>query len=421
VKLTTTSIKTIALPDGKTDHTFFDEEVGGFGLRVRASGARSWILQYDFAGRTRRMKLGGVAELTAGKARDTAKDLLAAVRLGRDPAAEKVDARRQAADKAAETFGGELLRRYLTHKRASVRPRSFVEIERHLRGHAKSLHGRPVTIIKRRDIAAVVAKIAETSGPVAANRTLQSISAFFGWLAGEGILESNTAEYVNKAATNGPRSRVLTDPELIEIWRAAGELTGAAAAQFGIITRLLMLTGLRRNEIGLLRWSEIDLDRAVINLPIDRVKNARPHTVPLVPTVIEILRSQPRRGERDLLFGAERGPFGSYGPAKITLDERIRANRTSAGITGSIPSWTLHDFRRTISTRLNNDLGVQPHIVEAILGHTVKGIASVYNKAEYLNEQRRALERWAEYIDRLLTGKTATVTQLYAGDHHGRG
>jgi integrase len=419
VKLTTATIKTVTLPDGKTDHTFFDEEVGGFGLRVRASGSRSWILQYDFAGRTRRMKLGGVKELDAGKARNTAKDLLAAVRLGRDPAGEKVDARRQAMDKAAETFGGELLRRYLAHKRASVRPRSYVEIERHLRGHAKSLHGRPVTGIKRRDIAIVVAKIAETSGPVAANHVLQSISAYFGWLAGEGILESNTAEYVNKAATNGSRSRVLADSELVEIWHAAGELTGAAAAQFGTITRLLMLTGLRRNEVAHVRWSEVDFDKAVINLPIDRVKNARPHIVPLTPQVIEILRTQPRRrqadgSERDLIFGADWGPFGAFGPSKIILDQKISENRAAANITETMQHWTLHDFRRTISTRLNDDLGAAPHVVEAILGHVVKGIAGVYNRADYLNEQRRALERWAEYLDHLFTGKSATVVQLHA-------
>jgi integrase len=83
-------------------------------------------------------------------------------------------------------------------------------------------------------------------------------------------------------------------------------------------------------------------------------------------------------------------------------------------ITEPMPHWTLHDFRRTISTRMNNNLGVAPHVVEAILGHVVKGVAGIYNRADYLNEQRRALERWAEYLDRLFTGRSATVTQLHA-------
>ncbi len=420
MKLTTATIKTITLPAGKTDHTFFDDDVGGFGLRVRASGARSFILQYDYAGRTRRMKLGGVGELDIGKARSTAKDLLAAVRLGRDPAGEKADAHRRAADHAAETFGGELLRRYLARQKVRVRPRSYDGIEHNLSKQSKPLHGRPVTAIKRRDIAAIVAKIAEVSGPVAANHTLQSISAYFNWLAGEGILEANTAEYVNKAATNGPRDRVLSDAELAEIWRATGELTGAAATQFGTIARLLMLTGLRRNEIGHLKWSEIDLDKMVINLPTERVKNARPRAVPITPQVADILQAQPRRrqadgSERQLLFGADWGSsFGTYGPAKVALDDKIRENRAAAGVAELMPRWTLHDFRRTISTRLNNDPGIAPHVVEAILGHAVKGVAGIYNRADYLNEQRRALERWAEYLDRLITGKTATVTKLHA-------
>ena len=89
------------LPPGKVDHVFFDAELAGLGLRVRASGAKTWMVQYAIAGKTRRMALGSTAVLDPGKARETAKDLLAQVRLGRDPAGEKVTSRA----KAAETFG----------------------------------------------------------------------------------------------------------------------------------------------------------------------------------------------------------------------------------------------------------------------------------------------------------------------------
>jgi len=107
MKLTAKTIKTLALPPGKTDKTFWD---GGFGLRLRAGGATRWVVQYDLGGRTRRMTLGTANQLTLGAARAKAHDILAAVRLGKDPAAEK----RQAHELAAETFGA-LLARYLPH------------------------------------------------------------------------------------------------------------------------------------------------------------------------------------------------------------------------------------------------------------------------------------------------------------------
>ena len=89
MRLTATNIRNLTLPPGKADHVFFDDDLPGFGLRVRASGWQTWMVQYAIAGKTRRMALGSPALLDPGKARETAKDLLAQVRLGRDPAGEK--------------------------------------------------------------------------------------------------------------------------------------------------------------------------------------------------------------------------------------------------------------------------------------------------------------------------------------------
>src|SRR5262245_66621988 len=106
MKLTTTTIKTLALPAGTRDKTFFDDSLGGFGLRLREGGAARWIVQYDLGGKTKRVTLGTTAMLDLGAARAKAKDKLAAVRLGGDPAAEK----RQARERASESFGALLAR-----------------------------------------------------------------------------------------------------------------------------------------------------------------------------------------------------------------------------------------------------------------------------------------------------------------------
>ena len=216
MRLTAATVRALTLPPGKADHVFFDSELPGFGLRVRTTGARTWMVQYAIAGRTRRMVLGSLAVLDPGKARETAKDLLAQVRLGRDPAGEKVTARAR----AAETFGA-LLPRFLERQRARLKPRSLEEVERHLVAHAKPLHGRPVEGIDRRAVASRLAEIAKASGPAASNRVRTSLSAFFSWAAREGYVDSNPVAYTNKAVENGSRDRVLGDDELAMIWRAA--------------------------------------------------------------------------------------------------------------------------------------------------------------------------------------------------------
>src|SRR6516162_7884427 len=178
MRLTAATIRTLSLRSGKSDHVFFDADLPGFGLRLRASGARTWLLQYAIAGRTRRMALGSVAVLDPGKARETAKRLLAQVRLGHDPARDKITAR----SKAAETFGA-LLPRFLERQRARLKPRSYEETERHLQRHAKALHGSPIEAVARRTVAARLAEIEKHNGPAARNRVRASLSAYFTWAA----------------------------------------------------------------------------------------------------------------------------------------------------------------------------------------------------------------------------------------------
>jgi len=407
MRLTAATIRTLSLRSGKSDHVFFDADLPGFGLRLRASGARTWLLQYAIAGRTRRMALGSVAVLDPGKARETAKRLLAQVRLGHDPARDKITAR----SKAAETFGA-LLPRFLERQRARLKPRSYEETERHLKAHAKPLHGYSIEALERRTIATRLAEIEKRSGPAASNRVRTSLSAFFTWAAREGYVDANPVAFTNKAIENGGRDRVLSDAELATVWRVLAD------DQYGAIVRLLMLTGARRDEIASLRWSEIDLDAATITLPPARTKNRREHLIPLSKPALAILATQPRRSEadgsdRDHVFGrgAGRG-FQDWSGSKADLDARIAAARK-----GKALDWTLHDFRRSLSTALHERFGVLPHVVETILGHAdghKAGVAGVYNKAVYLDERRRALERWGTHVVAAVTGipKSGAVVNL---------
>jgi integrase len=357
----------------------WDTTVQGFGAR-RQKGDASYLLRYRFHGRQRFYYIGRHGSpWTPDTARAEALRLLGRVASGIDPLAERHAKR----DRPAPASIGAELERYLGAKRAKLKPRSFAEIERHLRQHAKPFAKLPLAEIDRRTIAARLGEIEVASGTVARNRVRSSLSAFFVWAVTEGLIEVNPVAGTAKAEEGGSRDRVLTDKELAEVWRCAGD------DQFGDIVRLLILTGQRREEIGSLRRSEV-VD-SVIVLPPERTKNRREHMVPLSALAREIVDRQPRRKGRDLIFGYGDGPFSGWSDAKAALQTRLGRK---------FKPYRLHDLRRTVATGMA-ELGVLPHIIEAVLNHVSghrAGVAGVYNRARYEGEVRDALEHWARHI-----------------------
>lgn len=178
----------------------------------------------------------------------------------------------------------------------------------------------------------------------------------------------------------------------------AAERARPGQDQFSDIVRLLILTGQRREEIGGLRWSEVDLDRGLIALPAERTKNRREHIIPLSPLARAIVERQPRCTERDTerdpIFGIGLGGFSGWSDCKAKLD---------AGL--SIAQFRLHDLRLTCATGMA-DLGVQPHVIEAVLNHVSghkAGVAGIYNRATYEKEKRETLDRWAQHVEAITT------------------
>jgi integrase len=165
-------------------------------------------------------------------------------------------------------------------------------------------------------------------------------------------------------------------------------------------------------------WLEIDLDRATWRIPSERTKNKRPHTVPLTPLAVSIIAKAERRSDNDRLFGKNDSGFGGWSKAKAALDERIRNVRKceanaqeSAEDAPSTPAWTVHDIRRSVATHMA-ELGVLPHVIEALLNHVSghkAGIAGVYNRSRYEREVRSALAVWAEHVHGLVNGGCHTT------------
>ena len=389
MNLTLTKIAQLKLAPGEKDRIWFDDSVPGFGYRLRESGSSAWVLQYKLGRRTRRITIATATAIPLGRARVLAGELHAKVRLGGDPAGEK----RQAVARAAHTLGN-LVEDYLAQQQTQLRPGSLREVTRHLRIHSAPLHGMSVDTIDQRAIAERLGAIEKGSGGVTANRVASSLSAMFAWGMREGRVASNPAASVHKRQER-PRERVLSDSELALIWRALGD------DQYGAIVRLLLLSGQRLSEIAALRWDECDFASGVISLRSDRTKNHRPHDIPLAPTMKALLQAQPRREGMVFGRGGERG-YGALGHGKRALDARIAELNSK-----SIPPWTHHDLRRTCATGMSN-IGVQPHVVEAVLNHVSGhkgGVAGIYNKASYFAEKADALARWDNHIQAITAAR----------------
>jgi integrase len=388
MKFTAKTVAALKLPAGRSETIYFDDTLPGFGLRLRAGGARTWIYQYKLGDKHRRVTLGSEAALVLSKARDQSVRLYAQVKLGQDPAGQKQEGRAR----ALQTFEA-VLDGFLRAQRRRLKQRSYTECERYLLRYFKPFHGLPIGSINRQAISARISAIATDNGPVAADRARSWLSSFYSWAMRDGLTEANPVIGSNRPSESKPRDRVLSDDELADIWHALGE------GRFADIVQLLILTALRRNEVGDLRWSEIDTANAVLRLPVDRVKNGIPHTVQLSDTALDIIKAQPKRLHRDLLFGEAQRGFNGWGHCKDRLDRRI-ANARKASKAKPMPPWVLHDIRRTVATRLG-DLGVQPHVVEAVLNHqsgTKRGVAGVYNKSPYERETKTAMALWADQV-----------------------
>jgi integrase len=366
-----------------------DAIVQGFGVRRQKDGAYYYL----------RFRKNGVQQMrsigrhgspwTPDTARNEAKRLLGAVVGGDDPFAQPL---------TTESFGHEVIR-YLERKRQAMKSRAFEEVERHLTNHAAPLHRLRLGEIDRRVIAQRLGEIETASGPVARNRVRSSLSAFFSWAVTEGLLDANPVQGTAKLDEGGSRERTLTPEELRELWAV---LDAEPNAQYADITRLLILTGQRREEIGGLRWSEIE--RGLIVLPPERTKNSRQHEVPLSRQAKAILERQSKRKGRDFVFGIGELGFSGWSDCKARLDQALLALRRKTNRKAkAMPDWRLHDLRRTCATGMA-EFGVQPHIIEAVLNHVSghkAGVAGIYNRARYAGEMRDALQRWADHLDQI--------------------
>ena len=228
-----------------------------------------------------------------------------------------------------------------------------------------------------------------------------ALSKLFSWTLTHRLRTDNPARGMYKPKKADPRDRVLTDNEIKKLWRAFDQ----AGYPFGIIAKLLLLTGQRRAEVSGLRWSELSEDLAVWTLPAQRTKNKSRHTVYLPEAATKIIAGVPRIVDRDLLFSTTGSTAVSgWSKAKRAIDAAVTP----------LPEWRVHDLRRTTASGMQK-LGVRTEVIERALNHksgSYAGVAGVYQRDPMTEEVRAALELWASHVTAAAEGKRANVVNI---------
>lgn len=379
-------------------------DTGGLYLVIQPSGAKSWAYRYRYAGKSRKLTFGAYPSTDLANARARVAAERVRVQGGADPATEHRVASTTADDFAAVAV--QFVSRYAKPKNRgwketarliglipdpmapSEDPCTFVA---HKSGAVKKWGHRKISDITRADVNRHLDGIVDRGSPIAANRVFSALRKLFGWAETRHVLPKNPCHLVERPSAEVSRDRVLSDDELRRVWVAAEELNWP----FGPFVQLLALTGQRLNEVAGMSWSELDLEKRLWTLPRGRVKNDKGHEVPLSDQAIRVIKAIDKKHGRDLLFSTNgRSPISGFSKTKVTIDEK-------SGVT----DWTFHDLRRTMATRMA-PLGINLAVVEKVLNHTsgsLRGVAAVYQRHDFKNEKRDALDAWAAHVMRIVT------------------
>ena len=293
---------------------YFDAAFPALSLRVSEYGHKSWSLFYRVNGnpKLRRYKLGVYPHIKPAKARLLAVEVLDQVREGIDPGALRKQARQDVVPDIGTIDA--LVRDYLRqHLEPNCSAGTYRNAKRMLEVDVlKPWRGRALTSISKRDVIALVDRIAERA-PVHANRVLARIGAMFNCAVNKDRIPVSPSAGVKAPSKEKSRDRWLTDPEIVWFWQACDQL----GYPFGPLFQMLLLTAQRLNETASLEWREIYLEARLWVIPRHKAKSDRAHEVQLSEPVIALLRSLPELGRRfeevapvlEFLCGAVGLPF----------------------------------------------------------------------------------------------------------------
>jgi integrase len=364
VTLTELTLRNLKTPE-KDYVLYIDKALKGFSVRVTSQGKKTFVITYGKKGDRKRHTIGDVGVVPLKDARDKAKDLLAGYQLdGHDN------------KPPAKTFTEALDLFIASHLKQNNRQSSARETERLLRRHfLPKLKAKRLDQIRKSDLLELVDKLRDT--PAEANHAFTAAKTMWKWLASRDmapdVLGGSKLPFTPRS-----RDRVFSEPELAAVLTAARD-----GGMFGKLIELLILTGQRVGQFAPDFTGTVD--SATVRWAAGTMKANYEHIIPLTDRAKELLDELIRQN--------------GFSKSKKAFDEKVRVDEKP------IPNWTIHDLRRVFSTYNAGKLRVPPHIVEGILAHrtgVISGVAAIYNRWDYLDEQRACLVQWEAYLATLL-------------------
>jgi integrase len=397
-KLTQASVDKVSPPaEGRV--IYWDTSLPGFGLRVSAKGRKTWLAVYRVRGKQVVETFGTTALIPSlADARDLARTSMFSAKRGVNPVAKRREeaAKEAEAAKSAEQNTVEAVYKLYVKQRLRVeaKARTALYVEQYFEKDVLPRLGkRQIDTITSADLRRILEAIQERGAPVGANRMLTRLRTFFRWAVRQEYIANDPSAKLDKPVAEVARDRVLDDDEIKLFWNACGQV----GWPYGPLAQLLLLTAQRRSEVAGIEWAELDLAKKLWTIPKERSKNGLAHKVYLSPLAVEILKRVPQiNGSRYVFTSQGDKLINSWTTAKAAIDRRMG---------GDIAHWTFHDLRRTAATGMAEWLKVAPYVVDKILNHAsgaISGVAGIYNRAEYLDERRIALDNWSRYLENLL-------------------
>lgn len=427
MKLKDRSLITLTCAKDRRDELVFDDALKGFAVRVQSNGTKTFLLQYRAAGVRRRLVIGDWGNtddaLSTAQARQKAEVLRGRVREGRDPWLERREqiAQMREAERAAraataiEHFTLRLAIEAWQREGLADRSESYRRNapRRLLAAFADQLNA-PAALVTAADGRRVLEFVRTSSGPIAANRVRAYARACMGWNVRRGALVDNPLRTLPPTARERPRERVLSDAEVRAILHAMDLMLTQVRSDYAIygtawsaFVRLLLVTGQRRGEVAGMRWDELIESPPGVwtwHIPETRTKNGRSHEVPLSSAAVATIAWMRNFQTTALVLNpASERPLAGFGRFKARLDRLVASpDGVAASGSGLVP-WTWHDLRRTCASGLQR-LGVRLEVTEAVLNHVSgsrSGIVGVYQRYQWRDEKRAALEVWGQHVSSL--------------------
>ena len=363
-------------------YVIWDTKQRGLALRVQPTGTKAWVVVYSRQGRPRWLYLGSADTIGLAVARVMAAEAMLAVAKGGDPAAEKK------AERGAGTFA-ELADKYV-EQYSKKHNKSWTQADALVRRFAVPKWGKlQASSINRNDVKAMMTRI---EAPIVANQTLAAISAIFSWGIKEEIVTTNPCKLVDRNPTKD-RERVLSESEVPLFWKALSELDPMQGAAL----KAILLLGQRPGEVANMRrehikdgWWELPGEK-IETLGWPGTKNDENHRVWLPKPVLKLIGN-----------GAEKGfVFSKRGRPVRALDKLMREIFAKLGVEKVTP----HDLRRTHGTTITK-LKFGRDAMNRVQNHVEGGIASVYDRHEYANENKNIMEKVASHLMGLVEGRS---------------